>query len=223
LAVVVSWRLPKGWPQGDVPEDLARFGLGPRLAAIASMVPRGRSVADIGTDHGLIPIALVGSGRSPRAVAIDRSEAPLDRARRNAARLGVQVELRQGDSFLPSEAEVAIIAGVGGRAICSLLQSIQDVERVVLQPNTDFEDVRRTLAARGYSCMEERLVADDARFFLVIAADRGEPKELTLAESFLGLLGNDPLFPVWTERQRPYLVKKSESLEASLRLRLLDS
>ena len=219
--MVVSWRLPKGWPQGDVPEDLARFGLGPRLAAIASMVPRGRTVADIGTDHGLIPIALVGTGRCPRAVAIDRSEAPLDRARKNAARLGVQVELRLGDGLLPGEAQVAVIAGMGGRAICSLLGSI-DVERVVVQPNTDHEDVRRRLAAAGYSCMAERLVADDDRFFLVIAADRGEPKVLTLAESFLGFVRSDPLFPVWTERQRSFLVKKSGSLEASLRLRLLD-
>jgi tRNA (adenine22-N1)-methyltransferase len=216
----VSWRLPKGWPQGEVPSDLARFGLGPRLARIASMVPRGKTVADIGTDHGLIPVALVGSGRCPRAVAIDRSEEPLSRAKRCAERFLVPIELRLGEGLLPGEAEVAVIAGLGGRAICSMVQSME-VETVVVQPNTDFEDVRRALASAGYRPTEERFVADDDRFFLVISAGRDQPRALSLAESFLGKVESDPLFEVWSDIQRTHLARMTGSADAALRLRLL--
>jgi tRNA (adenine22-N1)-methyltransferase len=203
-----------------VPEDLARFGLGPRLAQIASMVPRGKTVADIGTDHGLIPIALVGSGRCPRAVAIDRSQAPLSRARRNAYRLGVQIELRLGDRLLPHEAEVAIMAGIGGRAICTLIRSME-TERIVAQPNTDFEDVRRALALSGWEIVEERFVADDDRFFLVIAAEPGPPRTPTLQEAFIGKVVTDPLFDAWCEIQRTHWSMKRDSAKAMERLRLL--
>jgi tRNA (adenine22-N1)-methyltransferase len=227
LAVVVSWRLPDGWPKELVSPELASYGLGPRLACIASMVPHGKTAVDVGTDHGLLPIALVGSGRCPRAIAIDQNASPLARAASAAKRRAVQLDLRLGNGLEiePGEAEVAIMAGIGGRNIIEMVEARSPVElgieRIVVQPNTDFEEIRRVLAKLGYASAIERFVADDDRFFLVMAFDRAAPRELSLAEAFLGRVSGDPLFGAWAEIQRGYWSKKVGVPAAEERLALL--
>ncbi len=224
---MVSWRLPDGWPEAPIDPALARFGLGARLAAIAGLVPHGRSVADIGTDHGLLPIALVGSGRCPRAIAIDRNAEPLARAAANAARLGVQVELRQADglALAPGEVQVAVMAGIGERSIRAITRARAPaelgLERLVLQPGTGFEEVRTALASMGYPSVEERFVADGDRFFLIIAAEPGPPRALSLEAAFLGAVRDDPLFPAWAALQRAHWSRKRASPEAAARLSAL--
>ena len=58
-------------------------------------------VADIGTDHGYIPIALVQEGRCPRAVAMDINIGPLDRARAHiqTAELSEKIDTRRSDGM----------------------------------------------------------------------------------------------------------------------------
>ena len=52
-----------------------------RLETIASFVTEGYVVADIGTDHGYIPIYLTSNGNCPRAYAMDVNKEPLSRAK----------------------------------------------------------------------------------------------------------------------------------------------
>ena len=191
------------------------------------MVPHGRIAADIGTDHGLLPVALVASGRAPHAIGIDQNPGPLSRAAAAAKRRGVQVDLRLGSGLEldAGEAEVVIMAGIGGRNIIEMIEARSPlelgIERLVVQPNTDFEEVRRALARLGYASAEERFVADDDRFFLVMAFDRGTSRELSLEEAFLGSVTKDPLFAAWAEIQRSYWSKKIGVPAAMERLALL--
>lgn len=214
----MSWVLDH--PDSPVAEDLSRFGIGPRLAAIAELIPRGCAVADIGTDHALLPIALKGSGRS-HALGIDASEQALASGRANRSRFGVHVELRRGEGLEldPGEAAVVVIAGVGGRTIASILASKDlfelGIEQVVAQPNTDFEIVRTALAGHGLSAFEERLAVDGGRLFVVISGKRGSPRTLTAAERWVGALRSDPLFPHFARIQREHLAR-SRDPEAAL-------
>ncbi|MBQ5972608.1 MAG: tRNA (adenine(22)-N(1))-methyltransferase TrmK, partial [Oscillospiraceae bacterium] len=56
--------------------------LSPRLNAVAELVPACTILADIGTDHGFLPLALLRRGRIARAVCADLRAAPLASARR---------------------------------------------------------------------------------------------------------------------------------------------
>ena len=207
----MSWRLLQKTEVEVVPPDLAVHGLSPRLAAVAEMVPKHSAVVDVGTDHALLPIALVGSGRCVSAIGIDVSEGAIAGARANRLRHGVQVELRvaDGPDVDPGEASVLVMAGLGGSTICGLLRA--GFERVIVQPNTDAEDVRRRLAELGYVVERERLVADGDRFYVVISSVAATPHALGLEAAFVGQLRDDPLFEMWAALQREHMSKKPQA------------
>ena len=95
-----------------------------RLETIASFVRRGSIIADIGTDHGYIPIYLVKEGISPRALAMDVRKGPLERAKRHVHEYGLEdrICLRQSDGLHKLEAGVAFCAGMlGVELVCVFL------------------------------------------------------------------------------------------------------
>jgi len=156
------------------------LALSPRLSAIAALVPDGKIVADIGTDHALIPTALVIGGRIKRAIASDRRPGPLAAARRTVVLHGVEerVSLRLGEGLTTideGEAEVVIIAGMGSETLRSILDAgldrLSSVERLVLQPNGEVEPVRRWLVSRGWDLVDERLVEERGHYYTVVAAE----------------------------------------------------
>ena len=118
--------------------------LSPRLWALADWVEPGcRCLADIGTDHGYIPAALLLEGRVQRAVASDIAPAPLDRARATAERWGLteRMDLRLGNGLevlAPGEAD----------AVVSCLDSVNYVTRPAALRRT-FARVYRALAPGG--------------------------------------------------------------------------
>ena len=62
--------------------------LSKRLETVASFVPKGSNIADIGTDHGYVPIYLVREGLAEHAVAMDVRKGPLERAKAHVAEAG---------------------------------------------------------------------------------------------------------------------------------------
>ncbi len=164
--------------EGDLEPVLDR--LPPRLRAIARLVPPGLTVADIGTDHGLLPAALVSGGHSPRAVATDFSPGPLSVARERfrAAGLDGRVETRIGDGLSPisaGEAGAIVIAGMGGVTIAGILdrgfEAARGAERLILQPMNASGRLRAWLLGHGFSLIDEDLVQDGSRLYVIIAAE----------------------------------------------------
>lgn len=169
---------------GGGPLPLAE--LSPRLAAVARFVLPGAPVADVGTDHAYLPVHLVGTGRVPRAVASDRMPGPLEAARRTVAAAGLadRVELRLGDGLQvlqPGEVATVVLAGMGGSLMARILGArpavLASLRRLVLQPNTGEEGLRRWLAARGWRLADEGLVEDAGRIYVVMAAEPARPGE----------------------------------------------
>lgn len=150
-----------------------------RLRAVAALVRPGKRLADIGTDHAYLPVELVKSGYCPWAVGADLRAGPLEAARRNvvAAGLSDRISLRLGDGLAPiavDEVEDIAIAGMGGETIVSILTAAEWVKsahlRLILQPMTRGEELRRYLLTNGFSVETERLVQDGHHLYPVMAA-----------------------------------------------------
>ncbi len=183
--------------------------LSARLRALADWVEPGcRCLADIGTDHGYIPAALLLEGRVQRAVASDIAPAPLDRARATAERWGLteRMDLRLGNGLevlAPGEADAVVIAGMGGDTLVDILSGAPWCREtaLLLQPMSRAEVLRPWLAENGFSIRRERLVQDRGVLYPILDISGGE---MTLSESEAWggvLLGDDPLWGRFLEEQ----------------------
>ena len=148
-----------------------------RLLKIASLVSDGKKIADIGTDHGYIPVYLLKEGKVPFAVLADVNKGPLDNAHKEVIQNNLldKVDLRLGLEILEiGEVEEVIIAGMGGILISELLEAKKEVahnvEKLILQPMQAQEELRYYLLNNGYEILEEVLVREDFRIYEIIVA-----------------------------------------------------
>ena len=163
------------------------------MARIEDMAGKCRCIADIGTDHGLIPIYMVLSGIAESAVLTDIAKGPLQRARDNALRYGVSAEdgrfsFRLGAGLAPLapfEADVLVIAGMGGETISGILEAdpavAKSAKRLVLQPRSMCAELRKWLHANGFSITDEELAEENGHIAQILHA---VPGEADAAESF---------------------------------------
>lgn len=192
--------------------------LPPRLLAIAGFVPPGRRIVDVGTDHALLPIYLVKNGISPSLIAGDLHTGPYEVARAAVEEAGLQdlVSVRLGDGLSivqPGEAEVAVIAGMGGGTIREIIRNSMDtatqMERMVLQPMVDAGALRTWLAQSGWRLADEALIEESGSLYEVIAVVRGREEE------------TDPLLleigPRLVEKRDPLLKKHLKNQAGSLK------
>ena len=151
-----------------------------RLSAVAALVRQGSRLADIGTDHAYLPVHLVQAGVCPSAIASDIGAGPLDAARRTVTEneLTSEIALRLGNGLATvsaGEVEDIAIAGMGGETIVMILEAAPWVQtegiRLILQPMTRAEDLRRWLLHNGFSVLEEHLIIDGRHLYPVLAAE----------------------------------------------------
>ncbi len=154
--------------------------LSKRLQMNAGLVPDGSSVADIGCDHGYVSIYLAGKKKC-RVIAMDVREGPLSIARKNIARAGLEdvIECRNSDGLTelePGEVDTLLLAGMGGRLILSILQKkpevMQRIQSLILQPQSDFREVRAGLFALGFVIYKESYCLDAGKDYVAIRAER---------------------------------------------------
>lgn len=152
--------------------------IGKRLKMIASMVDNNSDcIADIGTDHGYIPVYLVKNSICKRAIASDINKGPLKKARINiemeSCENKIQCRLGAGLSTLkPSEADGIVIAGMGGNLIRDIIEDDKEIFKnlkfAVLQPAQNPEILRRYVYESGYKIIDEDICIDDGIFYEVI-------------------------------------------------------
>jgi len=204
--------------KGIDPMARRKLELTPRLQLLADWVRPGVILADVGTDHGYLPVWLVCSGRVPFAIASDLRSGPLSRGRETAAAYGVsgQIDFRlcNGLSGIsPAEADTIVIAGMGGETIASILLSAPWVadgaHTLLLQPMTRAEELRDFLLRHGFAIQRERLAEDRGTLYPVLEVSAGK-MELSPAQIYAGTtLPADPL-------GNRYLIEKIIRLQAAV-------
>ncbi|MDE6904590.1 MAG: class I SAM-dependent methyltransferase [Lachnospiraceae bacterium] len=159
--------------------------LSKRLSLLSHMVTEGHVLADVGTDHGYIPIYLVKQGKIPKAIAMDIRQGPLLRAREHIGEydLGGYIETRLSDgvaSLHEGEADTILIAGMGGGVILHILKEgknvIESTEELVLQPQSEMEKVREYLFQMGYGITGENMLFEDGKFYQMLSCRPGGEK-----------------------------------------------
>ena len=193
-----------------------------RLSAAASLVKGGGIVADIGTDHGYLPIYLIQSGKIEKAIAADIGKMPLENARKSVAQyeLSDEIELRLSDglnSFKENEVNEIVFAGMGGTLIAEKLKETPWIKNeklhFVFQPQSRAEDLREFLFSNGFEIGEEIATREGNRFYIAFDAFyTGEVREFTVAECFLGRLPKTEDAKIHIEKQVNRLQKRYDAL-----------
>lgn len=152
--------------------------LSQRLQAVADLAEDAGVVADVGTDHGYIPLFLIACGKAGRAIAMDINEGPLQRAREHIRQYNLQerIETRLSDGLSklrPGEAQTIVIAGMGGALMKRILIEGEAIAHaagcLVLQPQSELPMFRRFLVEHGYQILREDMVYEDGKFYSMMA------------------------------------------------------
>lgn len=160
--------------------------LSERLKAIAGFVERGETVADVGTDHGFLPLYLLEEGISPFVVMTDVSPGSLHKAEKSCReelgggfdrRKGGDFDLRLGDGLAPvklGETCVVVMAGMGGLLMAEILGNDPaksgSFKKFILQPRNNAGKLRKWLCLSGYEITRETLVRERKRICEIIEA-----------------------------------------------------
>lgn len=198
-----------------------------RLYLAASFVREEGVAADVGTDHAYIPIFLINSGRCPRALASDINAGPLERAKKNAEKYGIDGEiifsLADGLDGLPLEENGVtdiVICGMGGELIARILDGSQYVKRegvrLILQPMTKPEALRKYLSEKGFAEVDGGVAVVDKVYQCIVCEYTGVPYALSPAELLVGRnekIRSSPDFPSLADKYIKMAEKKLKSPE----------
>ena len=157
--------------------------LSKRLMALVQLLPSDAVIADIGTDHGYLPIYAVENGLAQRAIAADVNQGPLKSAEENIRKYGLeaQIEVRLGNGLqvlAPQEVNCITIAGMGGVLMREILERspevLDTVETLILEPNKDADLIRLWGMEHGRRIADEDLVYEDGHFYAIICLKKGQ-------------------------------------------------
>lgn len=158
-----------------------------RLQALVDMITAGNRVCDVGCDHGFVPIYLVKHGISPKVIALDVNEGPLESAKEHIDEYGVgaYIETRLSDglrSFSSGEADSLICAGMGGRLMMRILEEdaakTASFKELLLQPQSELPLFRGFLRSHGYMIVEENMIEEGGKFYPMMKAVKDEKYSL---------------------------------------------
>jgi len=157
-----------------------------RLETVASFVPQGAVLLDVGSDHAYLPIELVEKGHIERAIAGEVVEGPYQSAVTNVESHGltekIQVRLANGLAAFEESDQVSVItiAGMGGRLIATILEEgldkLANVEHLILQPNNREDELRSWLQEHDFQIIAESILEEAGKFYEIIVAETGEMK-----------------------------------------------
>lgn len=187
------------------------------MLAVTQMVTKGNRVCDVGCDHGFVSIYLVQNGISPKAIAMDVNEGPLQAAKENIMlhSLSDYIETRLSDgvkNLNPGEADTLICAGMGGRLIRQILEEgtkkLALMQEIILQPQSDIQGVREYLRKNGYLIVFENMIKEDGKYYPMMKAHprRAYPNQREAVETEEQRLF-DMYGPFLLENKHPVLQK----------------
>lgn len=209
---------------------MAQVVLSQRLRALADMVTPGKTVVDVGCDHGFVSIYLVQQGISPRVLAMDVRTGPLSRAQEHIAEygLGDYIDTRLSDGLKEmkiGETQSLVCAGMGGRLMTRILTDSRDkaraLEELILQPQSELKEFRRFLENEGYELLDENILCEEGKYYFLMKV-RYRSEEKTESGTERGALMQEEGYSELYERYGRLLLSRKhpvlkQYLEDSLR------
>ena len=182
--------------------------LSKRMKAVSSMVTPGSILADIGTDHGYVPISLVQRKKIKKAIAMDVNKGPLKRAEEHIreAQLEEYIETRLSDGVKKlevGEVNSILIAGMGGDLVIRIIKNgmevCRSVDELILQPQSELGRVRKFLRENNFEIIDEDMVIEDGKYYPMM-------KVIPVDEIVLWEILPDEVIPA-CDMYGPYLLK----------------
>ncbi len=192
-----------------------------RLELVASFVPQGAILLDVGSDHAYLPIELVKKGQIKGAIAGEVVEGPYQSAVKNVEAHGlkekIQVRLANGLAAFEEADQVSVItiAGMGGRLIARILEEgldkLANVERLILQPNNREDDLRIWLQDNDFQIVAESILEEAGKFYEILVVEAGQMK-LSASDVRFGPFLSKEVSPVFVQKWQ----KEAAKLEFAL-------
>lgn len=195
----------------------------PRLEMIASLVKDKSRLADIGTDHGFLPIYLFERGKISYAVCSDIKEGPLSNAEKNLKKYGyfksARLCLADGLSGVcDNEVDTVVIAGMGGEMIASILEEKipEGVSEFIFQPMRNIDVLRKKIHKLGLKITDEKIVREKEKFYIIICAEKGCQTDWEEEEYIVSrFMKKEPLWTEFSQKERHKIIKAKEQLKKS--------
>ena len=192
-----------------------------RLELVASFVPQGSILLDVGSDHAYLPIKLVERGQIEGAIAGEVVEGPYQSAVKNVEAHGlnekIQVRLANGLAAFEETDQVSVItiAGMGGRLIATILEEgldkLSNIQRLILQPNNREDDLRIWLQEHGFRIVAESILEEAGKFYEILVVEAGQMK-LSASDIRFGPFLSKEVSPVFVQKWQ----KEATKLEFAL-------
>ena len=192
-----------------------------RLELVASFVPQGAVLLDVGSDHAYLPIELVERGQIEAAIAGEVVDGPYQSAVKNVESHGlkekIQVRLANGLAAFEEADQVSVItiAGMGGRLIATILkeglEKLANVERLILQPNNREDDLRIWLQDHGFLIVAESILEEAGKFYEILVVEAGQMK-LSTSDVRFGPFLSKEVSPIFVQKWQ----KEAAKLEFAL-------
>lgn len=203
--------------------------LSARLKKVADFVPENKVLADIGSDHGYLPVYLVLKGIISKAICGEVVEGPFLQTQKEVAKeqLEDKIQVRFGDGLevlsVDDQVTLITICGMGGKLICDILEKGQDKllpeTDLLLQANVHESLVRTWLMNHQYEIIKEGIVRDNHKTYEIMYAKK-VPEKVILSEQelFFGPLLKQEKNPIFLKKWQHHLKtheKIVENLKAS--------
>lgn len=200
-----------------------------RLERVAAHMPAGAHLADIGSDHAYLPVALLRRGVIATAVAGEVALTPLRAAERTVGENGLEqlVSVRLANGLAAIEPEDGITAislcGMGGETIRDILDSgqarLSGHERLILQPNGGEQPLRQWLMENDYRILWEEVLRENRFYYEIIVAERAGPVTYTAEELYFGPLQMQARTPTFLAKWQRLLRQKQKTLASFAKAR----
>lgn len=189
-----------------------------RLKDIASLIDSCTTIADIGTDHGYLPIYLIQTGRCKKAIASDVAIGPLSKAKENIDKYqlneSIKTTLCSGLEKIPSNVDTIIMAGMGANLIIELItKAPYKYDTYILQANLNVNLLREFLSNNNFVIVDEKVSFVGKKFYEILKVKQGTQSldEMQIKYGPINLVNKSPLF-----------IKKWEAISSSYKRILTD-
>ncbi len=185
-----------------------------RIKEIASLVDKGATILDVGTDHGYLPIYLVKNKLVKKAYASDISKNALSYAEKNIKEenLNIKTYVSDGIKDIKVKYDTLIITGMGFHTIEGILENKNLPDTLILQSNSEHYNLRKYMNKIGYK-IEKEITLKDKKIYYVIIKYKKEFEKLNYIDLLFGKSNNKDYFISLYNKNKeiiksvPFLVK----------------